>query len=158
MEASRGPKKNTLMMSYLIHHLRVFFASLGHLSRQPLATLMTSAVIAIALALPANMFIVINNVSNMSVGWDSSTQISLYLHTRIDEDQAEKLANRLRLHKDIASIKLISKMQGLEQFKQLSGFGDALKFLNRNPLPVVLNIQPVVDPQRPEKITACSPG
>lgn len=154
MKTSHSPKKNTLMMSYLIHHLRVFFASLGRLSRHPLATLMTSAVIAIALALPANMFIAINNVSDMSADWDSSTQISLYLHTHIDEKQAKKLASKLRLHKDISSIKITNKEQGLEQFKQLSGFGDALKFLNSNPLPIVLNIQPIVDPQKPGKIIA----
>lgn len=153
METPQGPKKNTLLMSYLIHHLRVFIASLGHLSRQPIATFMTSAVIAIALALPANMFIAINNVSTMSVGWDKSTQISLYLFTNISEDKAQKLAAKLRLHKDINHIKVVSKKQGLAQFTQLSGFGDALKLLKKNPLPIVLNIQPAVDPQRPYKMT-----
>ena len=152
MAQSRGPKKNTLMMSYFIHHLRVFIASLGHLTRNPLASFMTSAVIAIALALPANMFIAINNVSQMSVGWDSSTVISLFLKTSIDEKQAKKLAKKLRLHKDIESIQITTKEQGLETFKELSGFGDALKFLTTNPLPIVLKIKPIVDPQRPDKI------
>ena len=152
MESKHGPKKNTLMMSYFIHHLRVFVGSLGHLSRQPLATLMTSAVIAIALALPANMFVAINNISDMSIGWDSSTQISLYLYTHVDDKQAQKLASKLKRNKNISKVKLISKQQGLKQFKQLSGFGDALKFLNNNPLPIVINIQPDIDSQRPEKI------
>ena len=152
MAQSRGPKKNTLMMSYFIHHLRVFIASLGHLTRNPLASFMTSAVIAIALALPANMFIAINNVSQMSVGWDSSTVISIFLKTSIDQNQAEKLAKKLRLHKDIESIQITTKEQGLETFKELSGFGDALKFLTTNPLPIVLKIKPIVDPQRPDKI------
>ena len=152
MAQSQGPKKNTLMMSYFIHHLRVFIASLGHLTRNPLASFMTSAVIAIALALPANMFIAINNVSQMSVGWDSSTVISLFLKTSIDQKQAEKLAKKLRLHKDIESIQITTKEQGLETFKELSGFGDALKFLTTNPLPIVLKIKPIVDPQRPDKI------
>ena len=152
MAQSRGPKKNTLMMSYFIHHIRVFIASLGHLTRNPLASFMTSAVIANALALTANMFIAINNVSQMSVGWDSSTVISIFLKTSIDQKQAEKLAKKLRLHKDIESIQITTKEQGLETFKELSGFGDALKFLTTNPLPIVLKIKPIVDPQRPDKI------
>ena len=152
MASSQGPKKNTLMMSYFIHHLRVFIASLGHLTRNPLASFMTSAVIAIALALPANMFIAINNVSDMSVGWDSSALISLFLKTSVDEKQADKLANKLRLHKDIDSITITTKEQGLKTFKELSGFGDALKYLSTNPLPIVLNVKPIIDPQRPDKI------
>lgn len=152
MESTQGPNKNTLVMSYFIHHLRVFIASLGHLSRNPLASFMTTAVIAIALALPANMFIAISNISDMSTGWDRSTLISLFLKTDVSQKQAEKLAEQLRLHKDIATIKIITKEQGLKRFRELSGFGDALKFLNDNPLPVVLNIQPIVDPARPDKI------
>jgi len=152
MKSLKGPKKNTLLVSYFIHHVRVFIASLGHLTRNPLASLMTSAVIAIALALPANMFIAINNVSDMSVGWDSSTIISLFLKTSISDKQAEDLAKQLRLHKDIESIKITTKEQGLKTFKELSGFGDALKYLTTNPLPVVIKVKPVIDPQRPDKI------
>ena len=153
MASSRqGPKKHTLLVSYFIHHIRVFIASLGHLTRNPLASFMTSAVIAIALALPANMFIAISNVSDMSVGWDSSTIISLFLNTDVNEKQAEKLATKLRLHKDIESIKITTKEQGLKTFKELSGFGDALKFLTTNPLPIVIKVKPIVDPQRPDKI------
>lgn len=152
MALSKGPKTNTLVVSYFIHHLRVFIASLGYLIRNPIASLMTSAVIAIALALPANMFIAINNVSDLSVGWDSSTLISLFLKTSVSEKQAEKLANQLRLHKEIESIKITTKAQGLKKFKELSGFGDVLDYLTTNPLPIVLNIQPIVDPQHPDKI------
>lgn len=139
-------------MSYLVHHARVFISSLGRLTRQPLATLMTCAVIAIALALPANMYIAINNISDMSVGWDSSTQISLYLKTDIDIDRANKVANYLKLHKDIETVKLITKEEGLKQFTQLSGFGDAVKSLKSNPLPIVITLKPIIDPTRPGMI------
>lgn len=114
--------------------------------------MMTTAVIAIALALPTGLYLGLNNVSGLSAGWDGSTQISLFLHTGVDENKAEILMNRLRLHNEIDRVDIITKKQGLEQFRQLSGFGDALKFLENNPLPVVLVVQPIVDPQRPDKI------
>ncbi len=152
-EMKKGPQQNTLMVSYLIHHLRVFIASLGDLSRHPMATLMTTAVIAIALALPAGLYLALNNISGLSAGWDGSTQISLFLHTKVSEKKAQKFASRLRLHKEIDKVKLISKDQGLEQFRKISGFGGALEFLDDNPLPIVLVVQPVVDPQRPDKIS-----
>jgi cell division transport system permease protein len=144
--------QNSLFTAYLVHHLRVFIASLGHLSRAPVATLMTSAVIAIALALPSGMFVVIENLGGLSHSWDGSTQISLYLKKSVSTEQAQSLADRLRLHHDIDAIKLIDKAEGLKQFTASSGFGDALKYLDENPLPSVLIVQPHIDTAQPEKI------
>ncbi len=144
---------NTPLVSYFVNHLRVFIGSLGHLSRQPLATFMTSAVLAIALALPAGLYVALNNLGDLSADWDGTASISLFLHTRVNEKNAAKLADRLRRHKQIEQVTIISKQKGLENFKRLSGFGDALKFLDGNPLPVVLMVQPIIDPQRPDKVT-----
>lgn len=149
----KRPQKNTLIVSYMLHHLRVFLGSLGDLTRHPLASLMTTAVIAIALALPTGLYLALNNISGLSADWDGSTQISLFLRPSVDEKQAQTLASRLRLHNEIDHVTLINKEQGLEQFRELSGFGDALKVLEENPLPIVLTIQPIVDPQKPDKIS-----
>ncbi len=149
----KGPQKNTLIVSYLVHHLRVFIASLGDLTRHPMASFMTTAVIAIALAMPTGLYLALNNISGLSDGWDGSTKISLFLRTNVEEKKAQSLAKRLRLHNEIDHVTLISKELGLEQFRELSGFGDALKVLDENPLPIVLAVQPIVDPQRPDKIT-----
>ncbi|MCW8923914.1 MAG: permease-like cell division protein FtsX [Gammaproteobacteria bacterium] len=148
----KGPQHKTLITAYFIHHIRVLLGSLGHLTRQPLSSMMTMAVIAIALTLPAGLYLALNNISGLSAGWDSSTKISLFLHANVDSKKAQALLNRLQLHNEIEHISMVSKEQGLEQFKQLSGFGDALKFLEDNPLPIVLVIQPIIDPERPDRI------
>jgi len=153
MSKRSGPKRKMRLAAYLIHHLRVFIASLGYLVRQPLATLMTSAVIAIALALPSGLYVALQNASALSAGWDGSTQISLFLKADVSEEQAGEFAKRLRQHAQIEHVEIIGKQQGLEQFQQLSGFGDALRFLDENPLPVVLVIQPRVDPDRPDRVS-----
>ncbi len=132
------------LSAWLSHHLRVFIASLGHLTRNPMPTFMTSAVIAISLALPAGLYVALQNLSQLGAGWDDSTRISLYLDTRANMQQAEALAARLRLHKAIRRIDIIDKQAGFEQFKQISGFGDALQYLEDNPLPIVLTVQPLV--------------
>ena len=148
----KGAQHNSLITAYFIHHARVLLGSLGQLTRHPLSSSMTMAVIAIALTLPAGLYLALNNISGLSAGWDSSTKISLFLHAKVSEKKAQTLVKRLRLHNEIDSISMISKEQGLEQFKQLSGFGDALQFLEGNPLPVVLVIQPIIDTERPERI------
>ncbi len=130
--------------AWLTQHLRVFVASLGHLTRNPLPTFMTSAVIAISLSLPAGLYVALSNVGELGDSWDNSTRISLYLHTRANQPQAEALAARLRLHKAIRRIDIIDKQTGFEQFKQISGFGEALQYLDDNPLPIVLTVQPLI--------------
>ncbi len=151
-KSRKGPKQNSRMLSYLMHHLQMFIASLGFLSRQPFSTLMTSAVIAIALALPAGLYIGLDNASHLSAGWDGTTQISLFLKDKVSLKQAEKLAKKLRLDIEIEKVSIIDRDQGLKQFMQISGFGDAIKFLDENPLPHVITVQPLVDQQRPDQV------
>ena len=145
-------KQNSRLASYLRHHLQMLVASLGFLTRQPVSTLMTSAVIAIALALPAGLYIALDNASQLSADWDGSTLISLFLKDNVDLKQAQKLADRLTLSKEIEKVIIIDRDQGLKQFQRISGFGDAIKFLDENPLPHVITVQPVDDQQRPDKV------
>ena len=121
MSRRKGPNNNALLVAYLIHHLRVFIASLGYLVRQPLATLMTSAVIAIALALPTGLYVALQNASTLSAGWDGSTQMSLFLKPDVGDEEAAQFAKRLRQNAQIEHVEIIDKQQGLEQFQQLSG-------------------------------------
>jgi len=151
-KVAKSRHQNSAVVAYLVNHLRVFIASLGHLTRSPVPTLMTSSVIAIALALPAGLYIALGNVGQLGGNWDDSAQVSLFMHRNVSLEQANDLAARLRLHRQIRSIKVISKEQGLAQFNEHSGFGDALKYLDENPLPIVLSVLPIVDPTRPTGI------
>ncbi len=147
------PKKSSRLRAYFGHHLRVSLASLGRLYVQPIATLMTAAVIAIALALPVGLYIGLDNIGKISSGWDGSTQISLFLHTKVKLNEAKKFKKRLEKYKDIKKVELIDKKQGLQQFKEISGFGDALKYLDNNPLPIVLVIHPRILASQPDRTT-----
>ena len=138
------PQKRRRLRSYFTHHLRVSLASLGQLYAQPAATLMTAAVIAISLALPVGLYIALDNATKISSDWDGSTQISLFLRTHVKNSDAQKLMNRLQKHKLIKKVDFISKEQGLAQFRKTSGFGDALKYLDDNPLPIVLVVHPKI--------------
>ncbi len=150
---NRPPRKNRLS-SYFGNHLRVSLASLGRLYAQPVATLMTAAVIAIALALPAGLYIALDNVGQISSDWDGSTQISLFLYTHVKKRDAQKLMHHLEKHKNIKKIEFIDKEKGLEQFREISGFGDALKYLDSNPLPIVLVVYPNINNNQPDRTTA----
>ncbi len=147
-----SPLKKFNLRSYFSNHWRISLTSLGRLYTQPTATMMTAAVIAIALALPVGLYIALNNIGQLSNDWDNSTQISLFLHTHVDQTKAEKLIPHLKKNRAIKNITLISKSKGLKQFKKTSGFGDAMKYLKKNPLPIVLVVTPNIKDNQPDKI------
>jgi len=151
----KSKHRNSRFTAWLLNHLQVTLASLGRLYRQPIATLMTVAVIAIALTLPTSLYVAINNLSHLGAHWDSSTQISAFLFPRVKKPQAQALAARLRLDKAIRSVKLIDKKTGLAEFKKASGFKDALKFLDTNPLPIVLLFNPILTQRKRSKSLSC---
>ena len=132
----------TALRVYLLRHLQVFFYSLGVLSRSPFATLMTTAVIGIALALPSGLHVILKNAQQLSGGWDGAAQISLFLKRAVPDDEANRLARQIQKLPEVASVSYISRGEALEEFRRLSGFGDALEALQDNPLPSVLVIRP----------------
>lgn len=126
------------------HHLYALFSSLGQILRTPLSSLMTAAVIGIALALPTGLYVLLENAVQVSQGWDKSVYISLFLQPQVSDAEAEQLAQQLESHADIALVQFISRAQALAEFRELSGFSDAIDALEENPLPAVLVIQPTV--------------
>ena len=141
-KVNNKPKIATLIGSYFIRHAQVFFYSLGQLWRAPLSTLMTCMVIGIALALPVGMHTLLKNAQQLSHGWESTAQISVFLKKSIHESQAKKLKADIAGWDNVISVTYISRSQALKEFQQLSGFGNALQALTTNPLPSVLIIKP----------------
>lgn len=128
--------------SYRLHHQQVAADSLRRLLKSPLSTLATWLVIGIALALPAGLYVALGNLENLSAGWDSSAQVSLYLRSSTGEEAGSALAERLRKRADIASVRYISRDAALNEFREMSGFGDVLNQLDGNPLPATIVVQP----------------
>jgi cell division transport system permease protein len=138
--------------TYLLRHAQTLVYALGQMSRRPFSTFMTVAVIGIALAMPAGLHVLLKNVQTVLSGWDSAAQVSLFLHKGTPESEALALADRLRQQPEIASVDYISADQAMEEFRRLSGFGDALKALEENPLPPVLVVHPVLQQQDPAQL------
>lgn len=127
---------------YLLRHVQVALNSLGRLYRAPLASLMTAAVIGIALALPAGLYLLTGNLQRLSTQWDGGANLSVFLHQGVSIEQAETLQHKLQGWPEIEQLQLITPQQALAEFRQLSGFGEALDVLDENPLPVVLALKP----------------
>ncbi|MBT2988947.1 MAG: permease-like cell division protein FtsX [Candidatus Thiodiazotropha sp. (ex Ctena orbiculata)] len=130
---------------WLQRHVQVALASLGRMAKNQLATLMTCAVIGIALAMPLGLHVMLGNLQRISGALDSGASISVFLRQNVSDEKAASLAKELRLHQRIEGVELITRKSALEEFQQLSGYADALEALDSNPLPALLIVQPKAD-------------
>lgn len=136
------PGKRIPLSAHGSHHLRDFIGSLGRLAAQPVAALMTVAVIAIALALPTGLQLLVANGRALSGQWDGAIEISVYLQQQVSAKAAAELAQQLQDDEGVAAVKLITAERALAEFRESSGFGAALDALPENPLPNVLLLKP----------------
>jgi cell division transport system permease protein len=139
---------------YFERHLQTLIGSLGRMTRAPFATLMTIAVITIALALPACLQLLVTNARMATGDWGNALDISVYFKTGVREEKVEQLARAARERPEVAEVLVISADAALKEFTQFSGFGTALEALTENPLPHTLIVRPRADPSTPLQVEA----
>lgn len=130
------------VVMFFVGHARQALNSLGELWRSPAATLMTVGVLGLSITLPSTLYILVKNTEKVSAGWEQASEISLFLRQGVNEQNVEQLIKRLTLWPEIDQVTHIPADDALSEFKQLSGFGEALEYLDDNPLPDVVLISP----------------
>ncbi len=142
------------MKQWFERHAQTLVGSLGRLWQHPFATLLTVVVIGIALALPACLHVLVQNVRTASGGWNNALDISVYLEPEASLDQAKRAAERIRQRRDVDEVNLIEADDALAEFRKGSGFGDALAALKDNPLPHALVVRPDAAYRDPTHVAA----
>lgn len=141
-DALAVPRKTGPVANWVAIHWNTASAALGRLMRQPFASFMIVLVIGVTLALPAALHLVIKNAQSLSSSWDNALDFSVYLKTDITLDQAERLVTIVGQRADVEDVRLIAADDALEEFRQQSGFGEALDHLSVNPLPHTMVVRP----------------
>ncbi|MFT6269032.1 MAG: cell division transport system permease protein [Alphaproteobacteria bacterium] len=127
---------------FFADHLRQSINSLGELYRIPFASLMTIGVLGFSITLPSTLYIMVENTEQVTEQWQQASEISLFLREDVTDTQAQQLIERLNSWNEISSVEFVSSQQGLEEFQRLSGLGEALDYLDANPLPPVVLVVP----------------
>jgi len=128
-------------------HVHALVGSLGRLARTPFSTGLTVLVIALALALPTALRLLVLNAEAATGGFTNAIDISVYLKTDVPLVKAQQLERNARERPDVGRVELITSDKAMEEFRTYSGFGSALDALKENPLPHVLHVQPRADAQ-----------
>ena len=132
--------------TYFDHHLFSLLRSLGNMLRKPIGSLLTIAVMAIALALPLGLLASLANVERFTGNVQESREISVFLKPDVSVGAAGALADQWRALPDVADVKLVTPEEGLAQLRETTQLGTTIENIESNPLPSLL----VVTPRRNE--------
>jgi cell division transport system permease protein len=139
--------------TWLARHAQTLVGSLGRLAQHPVAAGMTVAVIAVALALPLFLNVLLQNTRAVTANWNQAFELSVYLTKKASAERATALAKQLKARADVAEVRVITADQALADFRETSGFGKALDVLDANPLPNTLIVTPTLAASTPEGTT-----
>ena len=143
---ARASAQASRMGTWFDHHLYSLVASLGRVFRKPGAALLTVSVMALALALPLGLWLVLGNVERLAGNVERSREISVFLKQDIDPARALALADELRTRANIRDVAHVTPDQGLATLREggaLAGIVDAVG--EDNPLPHLLVVTPAGD-------------
>lgn len=145
-DQSRGIRsKPRPVASWREHHGWSAMASLRRLMSRPVGTLLTVAVMAIALALPLTFYLVLGNLQKMGDALGQNQTISVFMQPGQGGSAADLTAKKLRERSEVADVKVKSPDQGMDELAKMQGFSGALHTLDVNPLPFVLEVLPKAD-------------
>ncbi len=141
-EALAPVRASSPLKIWALQHVSTCVDALGRLAKQPFANFMTILVIAVTLAVPAAMHLIIKNAQSISGKLENALDFSVYLVADTTLDEAKNLASIIRQRADVDSVVFVSADEALAEFKEHSGFGAALDHLQGNPLPHTLVVRP----------------
>ncbi|GAA0575205.1 permease-like cell division protein FtsX [Halomonas salifodinae] len=139
---SQRPQASSRLRAWGRHHRAMGLDSGRRLVRQPLGSLLTMLAIAIALVLPAGLWLMLDSARLLDAELAESATLTAYLEPRGGEGEAMRIAEALGAHEDVAAVRLITAAEGMAEFQQALGLGDALGRLETNPLPASVVVMP----------------
>ncbi len=138
---SKLPFTGRIVM-FFIRHVQHAMASMGELWRNPISSIMTMAVLGVSLSLPAALQVLVKNAETITESWNSAAEISLFIDKQRSERTIQSLLTRISAYPEVSAVTYIDRDQALDEFQKLSGFGEAIAYLDDNPLPAVITVTP----------------
>ncbi len=119
----------------LMPHLRTLQLTLRRMVATPVSSALSILVMGIAISLPVGMYVLLQNVQELSGHISSTPQVSLFLALDAGKDDAAAVGRRLAQHPSIARAEFVPREQALDQLRRNRGLADVIDGLGRNPLP-----------------------
>lgn len=129
------------MSAWLIQQTQALRLVLSRLRNNLLSTVFISLAIAVSLALPVSVYLVLDSFSGVTSSLKSESNINIFLEPNIDNPVRDSIHNILASHTTIESFTFVPKEKALEQLAQTTANQNILAGLDDNPLPDAFFIQ-----------------
>lgn len=123
-------------------HAAAFRGSFARLLRRPFSSVLSLAVMAIALALPLALAWSMLQMNQLASQVQTSRAIEVFFQPAVSVTQAKAIAGSFQGNADVAAVTVKTPEQGLADFKDSSALAKAVAVLGENPLPAVMIVTP----------------
>ena len=123
------------MKNWLSQHAQSLLLALKRLRQNPFASLLNISVIGIALSLPSGLYVLLNNLENLSRQVSSEPQISLFLSMQATSAEVAQIQVQLKSHPGVRNFQFVPRDQALRELQKAAGISDVVQSLTQNPLP-----------------------
>ena len=141
--AGLGIAPRRTVVSWVHHHRQAASSSLLRALRVPVATGLTWLVVGIALALPASLLVILQNIEAVTSDMRSPARFSVLLESGTSLNSAQDTLSRVESRVDVRDVTLIPKDQALARFAVDTGLVGLLDSIPDNPLPHTLLVNPL---------------
>lgn len=123
------------MKTWLMHHRRAILTTLANMATTPVASLFTLFAIGVALSLPAGMYALLDNATQIAGTLPSQAEITVFMHDDAGSEEAAKLRQQLDAMQGIADKRFVSRQDALQALSKQMGMAELATELPKNPLP-----------------------
>jgi cell division transport system permease protein len=128
------------MSVWLNQHQLPLKLVLARMRRNLIGTFMMFCVIGLTLCLPATLYTVVDNLSQLTGKFESKPQISLFL--KLSSNQTAEIQSLLKRHPNIQSFQFVSKESAWKKMQLEETTSASTALLESNPLPDAFYITP----------------
>ncbi len=122
-------------------HAHALADSLRRLLAQPLAGTFSVIVLAVAISLPVLAAVALRSVGTVTASLETDPHVNVYLTLDASDEDARRVGDALRSHREAASVRFVSRNQALEELKATTHLAELLASLDRNPLPHAFTVR-----------------
>ena len=125
---------------YLESHRSALHQTIQNIKASPLVTLLSVALITIALSLPGILLVVLQNTQGLVAGLEQPASISAYVKPQASDTAINELNNEISAMTGVAKIQIIDAQDALIYFQKHYGMEQSLALFDQNPFPAVIEI------------------
>jgi cell division transport system permease protein len=134
-------------------HRQAAASSFSIVWQTPFSSIVTIAVIAVALTLPTLFWIVSNNLKSVAAYDQHNAHIALYLKRQATPEEMNATLLKVRGVAGVKEALLKTPEQGLQEFVKQEGMQEVVQYLPENPLPGTIDLIPLAVDDKPLEIS-----